>query len=385
MAKATSTKEDDVRVSVASLYSTILRKREEEKARRHAEREVEKEQEKAEEESKYTKADGTKMSKKERRQVDLQNWREVIVGLTGDDLEYSSQKKPKKKKYKKWISDDTQSDGVTKKPKKPKKKNYRKEFDPELNMLKTLVADQNRFTADLQKRFNYAVGPASKDAVPLNKTMVELASAINVSRGNALSTLRTIGDFKKAIAQLYHKQAEIDMKKSGSGSAGDVEDRVLRGATAISAIDGLDNPFLAPVMTPTYGAPAPQSQQDRYHDTTPITAQSYAPSQSIQPQPQQGPSGSAPIELSVQAFDPNSWEGPELIDKQVLTENTPHEIVVFRNQNTGEKRFAAIDPTTHQEIPDFPVPQYSLDDRPINEKDKLMKGHFDDSYKVIDI
>ena len=381
--KTTNKTEENVKTSVASLYAQLLKRREIEKAEKEEKKRKQKEEEQAEKEAKYTNEDGTKMSKKEKRQKELENWQEVIFGLTGEDLEYSSDsKKSKKKKYKKWISDDNSSDNLEKKPKKQKKRNYKKEFDPELNMLKALVSEQNKFTNDLQRRFNYAVGPATKDATPMNKTMVELAAAINTSRGNSLTTLRTIGDLKKTIAQLYHKQAEIDMKKAGS-SGGDDTDLSLMGSSVIKSLEGLNNPFLAPMEpTPSYAPPVQQ--------TMPVVNNVEPKSQPVQtPQPVQQ---SAPvqqtipnIELSISDFDASTWDGPDLPDKQVLTENTPHEIVVLRDKQTGSRRFAAMEPGTNNEIPNFPVPSYDPMDRPISEEDHRMKGYFDDSYPVIDI
>lgn len=391
MSKTTNNTEENVRVSVSSLYAQLLKKRKEEKAAKEAKKQEEKEREKEEEKAKYTKEDGTEMSKKEKRQVKLENWQEILNGLTGEDLEYSSDKKKKKKKYRQWILDDDKTDMMDKKPKKQKKKNYKKEFDPELNMLKSLVADQNRFTTDLQKRFNYAAGPAARDAVPLNKTMVELASAINVSRSNSLQTLRTIGDLKKTIAQLYHKQTEIDMKKSGSGSD-DTSDLGLLGSSIIKDM-GSTNPYLAP-MTPPVQSPTNQAYG---YDTTGYVAPVQQP-EAPKPQPQEqhtvtvrsAPQSQPqpqvrPIEIDMQEFDASTWDGPELTDRQVYTENMPHDIVVFRDKSTGSRRFAAVEPGTDHEIPNFPVPSYDPSDRPINEDDHTMKGHFDDSFKVIDV
>lgn len=388
--KVTNQTEENVKTSVASLYAQLLKRREEQKAEKEAKKKEEKEREKDEEDAKYTKEDGSKMSKKEKRQKELENWQEVIMGITGEDLEYTFEsKKSKKKKYRKWISDDTNSDNLEKKPKKQKKRNYKKEFDPELNMLKSLVAEQNRFTNDLQRRFNYAVGPAAKDAAPMNKTMVELASAINVSRSNSLTTLRTIGDLKKTIAQLYHKQAEIDMKKAGSSGSDDNGDLSLMGSSIIKSLDGLSNPYLAPMPSqqptqPTYSMPeVPQAPVQPSAPAPVTTPAPVATTPTVQPQPQQQQLPN--IELSISDFDASSWEGPELPDKQVLTENTPHEIVVMRDKQNGSRRFAAMEPGTDREIPNFPVPTYDPNDRPINEEDHRLKGYFDDSYRVIDV
>ena len=92
--KAKSTTEEDVRASISSIYADLISKKQ---AAREA-REEERRQQKLEEKEKRVKEDGTKMTKRERRQAEFDNWKEVIFGLTGDDLEYSSPKKNKKKK-----------------------------------------------------------------------------------------------------------------------------------------------------------------------------------------------------------------------------------------------------------------------------------------------
>jgi len=176
----TNTTSDDVRASVSSIYSELLNKRQAEREKKEEERR-QKEEAKREEKQEGKDDKVIKMTKKQRREAELDNWKEIVVGLTGDDLEYSDTKS-KKKKYKKWIDDEDPNKVVDAKKKKVKKKNYNKEFEPELNMLRTLVSEQNKFTADLQKRFQNAVGPANKDAMPPNKTMVCLHSRLLLSK-----------------------------------------------------------------------------------------------------------------------------------------------------------------------------------------------------------
>ena len=93
MKKISLTTADDVKSSVSSLYSAMLAKRQQEKDQG----EQEAAQRKEERKKKYTKEDGTPMTKKERRQRAYDNWKDIVVELTGDDLEYTSKKKGKKK------------------------------------------------------------------------------------------------------------------------------------------------------------------------------------------------------------------------------------------------------------------------------------------------
>lgn len=97
MSKNTNTTAEDVRASVAYLYSDLLEKRRLEREAKEEQRRQEREERRQAKEAEKLAEDGTKKSKKERHQEELDNWKEVIVGLTGDDLEYSSPKKGKKK------------------------------------------------------------------------------------------------------------------------------------------------------------------------------------------------------------------------------------------------------------------------------------------------
>ena len=91
--------------SVTSIYAELLQKRKEEREAKEI-RKMQKKEEKAA--AKLEKEENEpKLSKKEKRARELENWKEIVVGLTGDDLDYiSDSKKPKKKKYSKWIDDD---------------------------------------------------------------------------------------------------------------------------------------------------------------------------------------------------------------------------------------------------------------------------------------
>jgi len=374
--KNVDTTATDVRSSVSSIYSSLLNRRQAEREARRAQRDQEKELHDQEKEEKKLKDDGTKMTKAERRQAELDSWKEIVVGLTGDDLEYSSPKK-RKKKYRKWIDDDAAANAMlTPKPKKHKKKNYNKEFEGELSMLKSLVADQNRFSADLLKRFQIAAGPATKDAMPLNKTMVELASAINASRANSLGVLREIGNIKKTIADLYMKQAKAEADAGGTGF--NSTDIGLMGSSIASQLFGdasvpyggntvANTPYSStPDQVVVVGSSAPAP----YSGDSPQNTQSSQPGQPMQ------------VPQMDTSFDPSTWEGPDLGTSGVAFENIPHTIVVEYHKNDGKARFKAIRNDDGSELIGCPVPTCDPSKLTFNEKDGIVKGEFDESYKL---
>ena len=96
MNKNKNTMASDVTSSVSSIYADLCRKRESERAAKLEEKRLKKEAKEAEKETTSTE-ESTKPSKKEKRQAEMDAWKEVIIGLTGDDLEYSKPKKSKKK------------------------------------------------------------------------------------------------------------------------------------------------------------------------------------------------------------------------------------------------------------------------------------------------
>lgn len=371
--KIVNTTESDVRTSVASLYSGLIEKRKQEQEERDEQKRIAREEREKEKEAKKLNEDGTKKSKKERRQEELDNWKEIIIGLTGDDLEYSKPKKSKKK-YKKWIDEDD-AVALTAKPKKKKKKNYNKEFEPEINMLKSIVADQNRFTADLQKRFNIAAGPATKDASTPTKTIVDLASAINAGRSNSLGILKEIGNIKKTIADLYMKQKKLDADLGNTTNGFDNGDMALMGSNIAASIFG--DPAFSVGATDQIGMAQAQASSGgtSQQAVTPVQ-QGGQQSQNFNPQiPQQ--------QTVVSEFDPSTWVGPQLSESSMAHfESIPHEVIVEMNESTGESRFKAINTTTGEEIKGYPVPAQDLGKLKFNRKDKIVKGEFDETYRL---
>lgn len=354
----TNNTEKELKNSVSSIYTDLLSKRAIKKAAKEEQKRMDKELEEQRKEEKETKSDGTKMTKKEKRQAELDNWKEVVIGLTGDDIEYTNEKKSKKK-YRKWIDDDDFNSVITAKQKKPKKKNYNKEFEPELNMLRTLVAEQNRFTADLQKRFQNAAGPATKDGQYPNKTLVDLASAIGTGRSNSLGMLREIGNLKKTIAELYMKQKKLD-SDIGS-SAIDTRDLGLMGSSIASSL------FTSPTIQPaSFDVPVNDFTQPVF----------YAPQQPEDPDVQEVPTA------QVEVFDPSSWEGPDTSGSYSKYEAIPHSTIVEKNQSTGAMRFVAIRDDNGQELIGCPVPTSDPRYLKVNEEEMTVKGDFDEVYKL---
>ena len=373
MNKNKSNSSDEITRSVGSIYSSLLDKRKQDHEEKAERKRIKKEEEKKEKDSKYTKEDGTKMSKKERRKSDLERWENIIIGLTGDDLEYSNKKSNKKKKYRKWIDDDINS-VIEAKPKKVKKKNYNKEFEPELNMLRNLVAEQNKFTADLQKRFMNAAGPATKDAIPPNKTMVELASVISSGRSNSLGVLREIGNLKKTIADLYMKQKKLDADLGGS-NATDERDLTLIGSSLASSIFGSSGSDFAPIDP----GPAPTNVNNTNSaGNQPIPNTYYS---STNPMTSTGNTEPL-VQVKAEPFDPATWDGPDLGNSFSVYENIPHSVVVEKNKDTGEMRFVALRDDNGLELEGCPVPTSDLSKLTVNEKDMVVKGEFDEVYKL---
>lgn len=359
----------EVSNSISSLYKELLNKRKEE-------RELKKNniQESVEEEELIEDDKLIKLSKKERREKEMNNWKDVLASMIGEDLAYE-EKKPKKKKYKKWIDDEDDNKIIDVKPKKVKKKNYQKEFEPELNLLRNLIADQNKFNIDLQKRFNIAMGPANKDGAPPNKTMVELASAIVAGRNNSLGILKEIGSLKKNIADLYMKQKKLNYDLKGETSVTDNSDLMLLGSNIMSSFD---NKFLnAPTQEP-------QQVQNIQPQHQPVILQNnthgYEEVKNITPRVPNT------FNSNIQEFDPSTWNGGPSIDKQVLFENIPKTVVVEKNSQTGDMRFKAIRNDTGEELVNYPgLPTSDPYKLKINEKDMMVKGTFDETYKLVTV
>lgn len=362
--KNINTTSDDVRESISSIYAELLKARKLEKEAKEEKKRLKKKEKEEKEEQE------SKMTKKERREAEFNAWKDIIEGLTGDDLEYKKTKK-KKKKYHKWIDDDNDQNVIlTKKSKKQKKKNYNKEFEAELHMLKSLVADQNKFTLDLQKRFQNAAGPATKDASPLNKALVDLASNINTSRNNSLAMLKAIGDIKRTIADLYMKQKKLDGDSGGGFNNMDVG---LMGSNIAASLFNNDQFSPGNYLS---------SNQSNIANTNPSSGQNNISYNTVLNQAVND-SENQLGNMDIESFDPNSWEGPLLgSNNSTYYENIPHSIVVEWHKNDNKARFKAVHDDTGEELVGCPVPTIDPSKLSFNEKDLLVKGQFDETYKL---
>jgi hypothetical protein len=359
MKKQTSTSPDDVQQSVLQIYSGILKNRADEHNKLAEEKRALKEAKQAErdQESKTSENgenEDRPLTKKEKQERALDSWKDVIVNLTGDDLDYVKPKK-NKKKYKQWIDEDSTGNMIlVEKSKKKKKANFTKEFENELNMLKSIVSEQNKFTDDLQRRYKTMVGPNTKDAMPLNKTAVELAATVISSRANALSVIKEITNIKKTVADLYMKDKKLQ-QELGNGSGGfDQTDLTLLGSSIISNMgSGAAYP----------SAPTPQSNN---------TAQAAA----------------APVNSSISSgnmvfedFDPDkfAFEGIEA-SNHIKYENIPKKTVVEYNAADNKHRYKTINTSTGEEIRDYPNPTFQI--KNIDQKNKVARDSFDSIYEV---
>lgn len=341
---------DGVLNSISSIYGAFIKKREDLKAEKKAEEEKKNEEIVEEVEEK------PKLSKKEKREQAFKRWETVISELTGGDIDYEKPKSSKKK-YRKWIDDEIGP--VVDKPKKKKKRNYNKEFAPELAMLKNIVAEQNRFNADLQRRYSNAAGPNTRDAIPLNKNLVELAAVINSGRSNSLSLLREIGSIKKSISDLYMKQAKLDADL-GTGGGVDSTDLTLLGSSIMN--NSIDNVFAPNPSSSTIGTMQPASVSN------PSIVPAAVQNQIVTPQ-------------SVSTFDPSTWGGMDHIDvTSAQFEAIPHTIVVEYYQNENKSRFKAIRNDTKEELPGCPLPTCAI--KTIDTKNRMAKDEFDQVYQL---
>ena len=346
----------EVKQSVSSIYSELINKRRNERDIKIEERRLEKEvRDQAKEDS--SNSEEKPLTKKEKRESDLNSWKETIIGLTGDDLDYVSTSK-NKKKYKKWIDEDTGGNAIlTTKPSKKKKKNFTKEFEPEINMLKAIVADQNRFTADLQKRYQIAAGPNTKDAMPLNKTLVELAAVVNSSRSNSLGVLKEIGNLKKTIADLYMKQVKLDADSNGEGFS-NTDVGIMGSNIAASMFSG--NVGGGSVIPSNNIASSPVSFGDK-----PVPS---------------APQSTGQGDMVFKKFDPDAWDGDGLSSGNTKFEAIPHTVMVEWHRASDKARFKAVRNDTGEELIGCPVPTCTV--KAIDPITKVAKDAFDQVYQV---
>ena len=359
---------ENVVVSIGGIYEEFLRKREAEKKAkkesRRADKEEEIEEKKDKKEEEQEEKDRQK-AKQEKIESDINSWQSIIVDLRGEDLEYKPKKKGKKK-YKQWIGEDGEDMNIikTSKPRKKKKQDFNKKFQPELDMLRKILADQNAFITDLQRRFKAAAGPATKDMTPLTKNLIDLINTLNNARGNSLGLLREISGVKKTIADLYNKQKEIE-RKYGSGNTYEGSDLGLMGSDLASSLFGPPTPYTPPTQGDTHS----------YVDTR--TGNSINPFDTHNPTSNPYPD----MRSSMSNFDPASWDGGGLDAGGVYGESIPHSIVVEWHKAEDKARFKAIRDDSGEElhgIPGLPTCKVTK----MDEENKIAKDEFDQVYKL---
>lgn len=355
MVKDNKSQSEKVSNSVAEIYANLIAKREEAKKKRAERMEEEVEQSTENESDELSSEEDGKikpMTKEEKRAASFDKWKDVMVNLTGEDIEYLRPSK-KTKKYKKWIDEDEDLNQIaTKKAKKAKRKNYNKEFEHELNMLKTILTDQNKFSVDLAKRYQIMVGPNNRDAAPLSKNAIELAAVINASRGNSLSFLREIGGIKKSIADLTMKDKKLIAELSGHTSGADDRDLGMMGSNIMSSI---------------FGAPTASS----------TTINNDASSPSAPPQ------SAADNVLNIdENFNPDNFQIPgfEESNSFIKYENVPKKTIVQFDNESGKHRYKTINTVTNEEIKDYPNPEFAI--KTIDKETKQARDAFDTLYDL---
>jgi hypothetical protein len=328
---------DQTSKAIGSIYKRILDERAAKKAKEDEEKALRKAAKAAEEkDTEEVSEDGKPLTKAEKREKALSQWREIISNLTGDDLEYTSPKK-RKKKYKQWL-DQGENLVEGKKPKKKKKTNYKKEFAPELDMLKRQVDESKKFTDGLSRRYGIMVGPNVKDAMPLNKTQVEMASAVIASRNATLGILSRIVDVKKSAADLEMKRKKM---KGGAGD-GAGNDMGLIGASIASDM---------------YRSSPGQSSNNwggGFSESTPSYPETPSPSQSFSPYP----TFSGMPQQDFEEVDPSSMKIEGVTpDGYTLIENRNTEYVIERSRATGVDNVRIIDKDNGEDLTSVLEPQ----------------------------
>lgn len=134
-----------------------------------------------------------------------------------DDDWFQTLANMKMSKPKSYGKDLFEGAGLRKKKKKKKKdKNelvdYAKEFEPELNLYRNLLSDQNRFTDTLQREYD-AMKSSKSSARGINKAMSDLVENITEARTLAMQLVEKNVNAKKLIAELNLKQK----KEFGNG------------------------------------------------------------------------------------------------------------------------------------------------------------------------
>lgn len=346
------TSEKELDSSLDAIYARVKSKKSAKKEAKEEARLAEKEKKRS---SKYNE-DGTKKSKKERRQEQMDAFNRAYGNIMGDELDVAPVKKDKKR-YKRWIEESDIEFEESEIKKKKKKRDYDKEFAPELKQLNSLVTEQKSFTKALMGKFNTVMQG------PVTKASVDLAATINASRSNTLNCLREIGSLKKARADLYYKQLKAN-EEGGSAKEDDGSIDLIGSTIAASLFD-------QPLSTMPQ-SPPPQYQQPGINPLV------------------QSPQNLAPV-VPVQAervadaveFDPTTWNGgPDISETYTAFESIPHSTVCEWDKQNNRARFKAVRDDTGEELVGCPVPEVDIKRLKFNENDMTVKSEFNDVYKL---
>lgn len=152
-----------------------------------------------------------KVKKKKEFVDDTSEWLDELMTFTAP--------KPKKKKgktFKGFIDSNEKSVAKKKKGKKDGElKDYYKEFEPELALLRSLYAQQSKFTDNLQKKYDAMEG-AKSTARGVGKFTTDLITAINVARSTTLQIVDKTISTKEKIANLTVKERKEFGSKTNS-------------------------------------------------------------------------------------------------------------------------------------------------------------------------
>ena len=87
--------------------------------------------------------------------------------------------------------------------------------------------------------------------------------------------------------------------------------------------------------------------------------------------------------IKIEVFDPETWDGGGIqTDDNVKFESIPHDVVVEWDKANDRARFKAVNRETGEELIGCPVPTSDPSKLSFNEKDMIVKGQFDETYKL---
>lgn len=218
---------------------------------------------------------------------------------------------------------------------------YRKEFEPEMNLYKNLMVEQNNFTASLQKEYD-AIKSRKSSARGVTKQITDLIENINDARTLSMQLIEKQVNAKKLISELTLKQN----KDKKDNKAVDNTDISNFGSNYIKKILNERNQILS--NEGTGEASIGVYTDDEIFD-----------------------------QLNTSLADE---ERPEEVDKYLQYENRNVEIYVAIEDNDIENyQFIARD-EDGQVIDDFPLPEHT--NISVNRSTNIATDQFGQKYKI---